>query len=211
MEEKKKNVFQRIAEVMKEVKYLNKDDTVSFKSTSYKGISEEKVTMAVRDPLIEAGLVIIPVEQVRTKNGQITAVDTKYRIQNIDDPNDYIIAVSCGEGADTQDKGTGKAMTYSYKYLLLRTFAIPTGEDPDKIASAELDAKMEAERQKLEKTTKQLAMALHDNDKSKALPYWNEHIKPDANDIEKLQFHAKALNAELERRRNETQIQQGEN
>ena len=30
-------------------------------------------------------------------------------------------------------------MTYAYKYLLLRTFAIPTGEDPDKIASAEYD------------------------------------------------------------------------
>jgi beta-xylosidase len=26
-------------------------------------------------------------------------------------------------------------MTYSFKYLLLRTFAIPTGDDPDKISS----------------------------------------------------------------------------
>ena len=32
-------------------------------------------------------------------------------------------------------------MTYSYKYLLLRTFAIPTGEDPDKVSSAEIDSK----------------------------------------------------------------------
>jgi hypothetical protein len=39
-------------------------------------------------------------------------------------------------------------MTYSYKYLLLRTFAIPTGEDPDKISSAELDAKEKSEREK---------------------------------------------------------------
>lgn len=208
--EEKKNVYQKIAEVMKEVQYLNKDDTVEFKTTKYKGISEEKVTMAVRKAMLQVGLVIVPVEQVRTKNGQITAVDTKYRIQNIDDPDDYVIAVSCGEGADTQDKGTGKAMTYSYKYLLLRTFAIPTGEDSDKIASAELDAKMEAERKKLENKTKQLAMALYDSDKSKALTYWNEHIKPDANDIEKLQFHVRELNAEMERKKHETQIQQGE-
>ena len=34
------------------------------------------------------------------------------------------------------------AMTYSYKYMLLRTFAIPTGEDPDKISSAETDEKI---------------------------------------------------------------------
>lgn len=26
-------------------------------------------------------------------------------------------------------------MTYAYKYLLLRTFAIPTGDDPDKVSS----------------------------------------------------------------------------
>ena len=42
-------------------------------------------------------------------------------------------------------------MTYSYKYLLLRTFAIPTGEDPDKISSAELDDKAKkAEKKKTE-------------------------------------------------------------
>jgi hypothetical protein len=29
--------------------------------------------------------------------------------------------------------------------LLLRTFAIPTGEDPDKISSAEIDSKIAAE------------------------------------------------------------------
>lgn len=32
-------------------------------------------------------------------------------------------------------------MTYAFKYLFLRTFAIPTGEDPDKVSSAELDEK----------------------------------------------------------------------
>jgi hypothetical protein len=45
-------------------------------------------------------------------------------------------------------------MTYSFKYLLLRTFAIPTGEDPDKIASAQIDDDMKrAEiKKKIEQT-----------------------------------------------------------
>ena len=30
-------------------------------------------------------------------------------------------------------------MTYAFKYMWLRTFAIPTGEDPDKVSSDELD------------------------------------------------------------------------
>ena len=68
-------------------------------------------------------------------------MDVAYKIVNTDDPEDFTTAVSSGTGVDTQDKGVGKAMTYAYKYLLLRTFAIPTGEDPDRTASAELDAK----------------------------------------------------------------------
>lgn len=143
------NVYQKIAEVMKDISYLQKDDNVKTGyNNSYKAITEEKVTSAVRASLISHGLVIIPVKQDRTtssetvidkngnqKNNHLVEVDTQYRIQNIDDAEDYIIAVSSGSGVDTQDKGVGKAMTYSYKYLLLRTFAIPTGEDPDKVSS----------------------------------------------------------------------------
>lgn len=139
------NIFEKISSVMSEVSYLSKDDKVEFGSTKYKAISEEKVTSIVRSSLIKNGIVIIPVEQEHHREGNLTTVDVTYRIQNIEDVNDYILAKSSGTGADTQDKGVGKAMTYAYKYLLLRTFAIPTGEDPDKISSAELDEKMEEE------------------------------------------------------------------
>lgn len=139
------NIFEKISIVMSEVSYLSKDDKVEFGSTKYKAISEEKVTSIVRSSLIKNGIVIIPVEQEHHREGNLTTVDVTYRIQNIEDVNDYILAKSSGTGADTQDKGVGKAMTYAYKYLLLRTFAIPTGEDPDKISSAELDEKMDEE------------------------------------------------------------------
>lgn len=147
------NIYGKISAVMKDIEYLSKDDHVKFGQQDYKAISEEKVTKAVRESLIKHGVVIIPVEQEHSREGTISAVNTKYRIQNIDDIEDYVIAVSSGTGADTQDKGVGKAMTYSYKYLLLRTFAIPTGEDPDKISSAELDEKQKKlkEQQKKEK------------------------------------------------------------
>ena len=77
-----------------------------------------------------------------SRSGNITHVDVVYRMVNVDDPADFIDIASCGDGADTQDKGSGKAMTYAFKYMWLRTFALPTGEDPDKISSAELDEKM---------------------------------------------------------------------
>lgn len=148
------NIFQKINEVMKAIEYLTKDDKVEFGNTKYKAISEEKVTTAVRKELVKQGIVILPIMQestvtelIRTDKSvnQRADVHTRYRIQNIDDVNDFIEVESNGSGVDTQDKAVGKAMTYAYKYMLLRTFAIPTGEDPDKISSAETDYKIQSE------------------------------------------------------------------
>lgn len=148
------NLYQRISAVMKDVEYLAKDDSVETGGgKSYRAISEEKVTSVIRASLIKNGIVIIPVsiEHARTDErviafdkyakkdvervNRISSADVTYRIQNVDEPADFILAVSAGTGVDTQDKGIGKALTYAYKYLLLRTFAIPTGDDPDKVSS----------------------------------------------------------------------------
>lgn len=164
------NIFQKISEVMKAIEYLTKDDKVEFGQTKYKAISEEKVTTAVRKELVKQGIVIIPIMQestvtelIRTEKSvnQRADVHTKYRIQNIDDVNDFIEVESNGSGVDTQDKAVGKAMTYAYKYMLLRTFAIPTGEDPDKISSAETDYKMKTEIDGEKLITKTQAQALN--------------------------------------------------
>lgn len=138
------NLAEKIMAIMEEVQYLAKDDKVEFKNTKYRALSEEKVTSIMRRQLEKHNVIVYPVEQRWERMGQISHVDVKYRIVNVDDPADYIEVVSCGDGADTQDKGAGKAMTYAYKYMWLRTFAIPTGEDPDKIASEEIDAQQAA-------------------------------------------------------------------
>lgn len=134
-----KNIYQKILEVMKNIEYLSKDDAVAFGTTKYRAMSEEKVTMTVRKELIKQGLVVFPVEQTVEKDGHITTTNTKYKMVNTENPEEFVILASSGQGSDTQDKGVGKAMTYSFKYMLLRTFAIPTGEDPDKVASEQID------------------------------------------------------------------------
>lgn len=146
-------MHKKILAVMQDVEYLQKDDQVTFESkghkTNYKAISEEKVTSAVGEAMRKHGLVIIPVEQEHFKDGMLTTVNVKYKIVDVD-TGEFEYAVSSGTGVDTQDKGVGKAMTYAYKYLLLRTFAIPTGEDPDKVSSAEWD-----DRQAKDKSSEQ--------------------------------------------------------
>ena len=142
------NIYEKILAIMQDVQYLAKDDHVQFGSTNYKALSEEKVTSIMREELIKNKLVIFPIAQEANRNGTITHVDTKYRMVNVENPEEFIEIVSCGDGADTQDKGSGKAMTYAFKYMWLRVFALPTGEDPDKISSAELDDKAKKEAEK---------------------------------------------------------------
>ena len=138
------NLHEKILAIMRDVQYLAKDDTVEFGKTKYKALSEEKVTAIMRTEAVKYNVVVYPIKQRWERTGQISHVDVVYRIVNGDDPTDYIEVVSCGDGADTQDKGAGKAMTYAYKYMWLRTFALPTGEDPDKITSEEIDARQNA-------------------------------------------------------------------
>lgn len=134
------NIYEKIMDIMKNVQYLAKDDHVEFKNTKYKALSEEKVTSIMRKEMISHGLMVYPVSQAANRSNNITHVDVVYRMVNVEKPEEYIEIASCGDGADSQDKGSGKAMTYAFKYMWLRTFALPTGEDPDKISSAELDA-----------------------------------------------------------------------
>ncbi len=155
------SVHKKILEVMKDIEYLQKDDDVAFGNTRYKGLSEEKVTGTVRASLVKHGLIVFPVAQVHhrepigEKTAMLSTVDVTYRFVDTEDDS-FIEVVSSGTGVDTQDKGVGKAMTYCYKYLFLRTFSIPTGEDPDKTSSAELDDKeAKARIEKGKKTIRQ--------------------------------------------------------
>lgn len=142
-----KELYKKILLVMNDVGYLQKDDSVQTGGSSYRAITEEKVTSMVGASMRKHGLVIYPIAmtehredtEVTRSNGKtgldrLATVSVSYRIADVDSGESDVIA-SCGTGVDTQDKAIGKAMTYAYKYMMLRTFAIPTGEDPDKVAS----------------------------------------------------------------------------
>ena len=154
-----KNIYQRISAVMTEVEYLNKDKQVGEGNYSYKAVSEESVTANVRKQLIKHGLVMFPVAQAHRHEElprvdrygkdsvlSLTTVDVTYKLVNVDNPLEFELIASSGTGVDPQDKGVGKAMTYAFKYALLRTFAIPTGNDPDMVHNDELERQAPSRR-----------------------------------------------------------------
>ena len=134
------NLHQKLNAIMADVTYIYKDGQISFGNTKYRAVTEEQVLSIIRPHLVKHHIVIYPVSLDMSREGQITSAVMSFKVVNADDPDDFIIVYSAGQGSDTQDKGAGKSITYAEKYALLKLFLVPTGDDPDKVSSAELDA-----------------------------------------------------------------------
>ena len=147
-----KNLYEKIQAVSMEIMNIEKDMDVGSGSYSYKAISDNAVTLAVKKAEKEYGLLSIPIKQElinsdvvkQQKNGKdsILYVDTikmTVRIIDIDNPKDFIEIESFGKGIDSSDKGFGKASTYARKYALLNAYKIATGEDPDANKSEQIN------------------------------------------------------------------------
>lgn len=140
-------VAKKISEVMKQVEYLKKDGKVAYGSTRYNYLSEEKITSEIRKAMADVGLIIYPSkmeivseQEVNTRSGKVRVLNivAAYHIKDIES-GEFIEIQTLGEGMDSGDKAIYKAMTGAYKYAQRQTFMIPTGDDPDKVSSDELN------------------------------------------------------------------------
>lgn len=149
------NIHQRMAAVTAELQTVAKNLMVETgKGKGYKAVSERDILDAVKPLENKYGIYSYPcgrkllesqtLESESEWQGKVTKkttffsrIETTYRFVNIEDPTDYIETTTFAEGIDSQDKGSGKAMTYADKYALMKGYKISTGEDPDQDASGE--------------------------------------------------------------------------
>lgn len=149
------NIYQKMAAITAELQTVAKNLMVETgKGKGYKAVSERDIIDAVKPLEEKHGVYSYPCDRVvlesqtleseNNYNGNVTIkttfftrIKTTYRFVNIDDPEDYIDTVTFAEGIDSQDKGSGKAMTYGDKYALMKAYKISTGDDPDQTASTE--------------------------------------------------------------------------
>ena len=122
------NVYQRLAAVMAEVSYIQKEKRPGMQ---YRIVSHDAVTAKVRPALLKNGIVYFPIRCDHTHNGNRAECSMTVRFVNVDDPSDFFDVQSFGYGIDSQDKGPGKAMSYAVKYALLKALGMETGDDPD--------------------------------------------------------------------------------
>lgn len=152
---KEMNIHQRMLAITSELQTVAKNLIVQqTKTSSYKAVSERDILDAVKPLEVKYGVYSYPVsreilesnllESESEYNGKITKkttfmtrIKTVYRFVNVDIPDDYVETVTFAEGIDSQDKGSGKAMTYADKYALMKAYKISTGDDPDQTASVD--------------------------------------------------------------------------
>ena len=123
-----KNIHQRIAAVMAEVTYIQKEKK---QGMNYTVVSHDAVTAKVRPALLKYGVIYYPTRCVNTHNGNRAECSVTVRFANVDSPSDCIDVETFGYGVDPQDKGPGKAMSYAVKYAVLKVLALETGDDAD--------------------------------------------------------------------------------
>lgn len=128
------NIYQRILGVMSELDYVQKGDTRV--NGQYRFVSHDQVTAKVHPLLVKYGICVLPtVEELRQENNR-TTIKLAVIFKNADCPDDCFVTYYYGYGVDGGDKGPGKAISYAYKYALLKTFCLETGDDPDNDANA---------------------------------------------------------------------------
>lgn len=129
-ESKKLNIYQKLNAVMSEVKYIQKKDKTFNKMYSY--VSHDDVAAAIQPQLVKHGIALVSNVADVKQDGNRTSIVLEISFINIDDPKDQITVNFPGYGIDTQDKGIGKAISYAFKYCLLKTFCLETGDDVEK-------------------------------------------------------------------------------
>jgi hypothetical protein len=79
---------------------------------------------------------IIPTIEALSQESNRTVVNLAVFVVNADEPTEQLKVNFTGYGVDSSDKGPGKAVSYAYKYAILKLFALETGDDPDNDAKS---------------------------------------------------------------------------
>lgn len=150
------NIYEKMSAIANEIGTVAKNLEIDTgKGKGYKAVSEGDVLRTIKPiehkhrvfsypcmrNVIESGEFITSFEvkgEKKERKQLFLRIETVYRFVDMDDPTQFIEVTTYGDGLDSGDKATGKAMTYADKYALLKAYKIVTGDDPDQEASGEL-------------------------------------------------------------------------
>ncbi len=132
-------IYSAICGIMEDIGVVGKNDTNKQQGFKYRGI--DSVMNALNPAMIKHKIFCVPEVLEQTREERTTAKGAtliysvckmRYRFYATDGSS--VDAVVVGEGMDSGDKATNKAMSVAFKYACFQTFCIPTEDlmdDPD--------------------------------------------------------------------------------
>ena len=135
---KKMNIYEAITKCMEEIGAVGKDDVNKQQGFKYRGI--DAVMNALNPALKHNNVFVVPEVMEQQRQERTTGKGTvliysicKIKFTFFAEDGSHIEAVTIGEGMDSGDKATNKAMSIAFKYACFQVFCIPTEEmkDPD--------------------------------------------------------------------------------
>lgn len=129
------NIYQRINEIKKAVKYIQKDKKVE----SYMAVTHDAVTALTHDHFVQWGVVVEPheVSSVTVVTAMTTGkgipyvrFEGRYRVDfvNIDKPEERAFIDVTAHALDHGDKAPGKGLSYGTKAAVLKMLQLESGE-----------------------------------------------------------------------------------
>lgn len=131
-------IYKAIADIMAEIGAIGKHQRNQSQGFMYRGI--DVVMNALNPSFVKHKVFVVPevLEQVReerqtNKGGTLLYSICKIRFTFYAEDGSSVSAITIGEGMDSGDKATNKAMSIAFKYACFQVFCIPTEEmiDPD--------------------------------------------------------------------------------
>lgn len=171
------NIYQSINAMMADIPAIGKDQRNAQQGFMYRGID---VVMNVLQPLLSKhGIFVVPEvlshdrEERATKNGGnliYSVIHVKYTFYAQDGSS--VTASVIGEGMDSADKSSNKAMSVAFKYACFQVFCIPTEEmkDPNEVTPPPSEPKPAAQKPAAQKSEK--ASAPESTEKKDSVPLY---------------------------------------
>lgn len=131
------NILKKLLAISKEVETMPKDGHNDFQNYNY--LSETQVSLKMRELLNKHGVVFLHStkqldlkEWKNAKDAQkfLTVIEINYQFIDVESA-EILQGTEIGHGEDSGDKGVYKAITGAIKYIFMKTFLIPTGDDPE--------------------------------------------------------------------------------
>lgn len=130
-EEKTPMIYSAICGVMEDVGAVGKNDINKQQGFKYRGI--DAVINALNPAMIKHKIFCVPEVLEQTREDRTTAKGRsliysicRIRYRFFAEDGSCVEAVVIGEGMDSGDKATNKAMAAAFKYACFQTFCIPT-------------------------------------------------------------------------------------